>query len=220
MKTILHILLLTVLTTVACAQTTGEWLRQKQTQEKYLVQQIAALQAYAGTLRQGYVLAKQGLSTVQHIRNGDLGLHQVFFNSLRQVHPLVRNSSPAQETLRFQTAILEAFASHLPRLQRSELLTDSERAYLQQVYTAVLAACTADMATFGLVLTPGKMEMQDASRLEQLEALCLHYRERYQFTRSFLGQAWLLVAQRSRQQQDTRATGSLHNIHPFNAPDR
>ena len=55
--------LLILSTMVLCAdnlsaQTVAEWFRQKATQRKYLLQQIAALHVYSGYLSKGYSIAK------------------------------------------------------------------------------------------------------------------------------------------------------------------
>ena len=49
------------------AQTWAEWFRQKATQKKYLLQQIAALHVYSGYLSKGYSIAKDGLNTIKSI---------------------------------------------------------------------------------------------------------------------------------------------------------
>ena len=50
MKKLLIMFLLGMLATTTQAQTFAEWFKQKKTQKKYLVQQIAALQVYIGCL--------------------------------------------------------------------------------------------------------------------------------------------------------------------------
>ena len=51
------------------AQTLAEWVSQKVTQKKYLLQQIAALQVYSGYLSKGYSIAKDGLNTTFNQQN-------------------------------------------------------------------------------------------------------------------------------------------------------
>ncbi len=58
------------------AQTPDEWFRQKATQKKYLIQQNAAFQVYLDYVQKGYAIAQKGLTTIGHIKQGDLDLHQ------------------------------------------------------------------------------------------------------------------------------------------------
>ena len=60
------------------AQTFSEWFRQKKTQEKYLIQQIAGLEVYAGYLKKGYKIFDTGSKTISKIKSGDLNMHQLF----------------------------------------------------------------------------------------------------------------------------------------------
>lgn len=185
----------------ASAQTFEEWFRQEQTQEKYLVQQIAALQAYSGTLRQGYETARLGISTVQQIKNGDLGLHQVFFRSLRQVNPLLRDTRLATDILSLLAATLRGLEATARFTAGTGQLTAAEQAYGQQVKARVLEACSRDTETLWLLLTDDALEMPDNSRLLQLEALYGSARDHYRFTQSFLEQVQLLAVQREKEQQ-------------------
>lgn len=56
-------------------QTFHEWFRQKKTQKKYLIQQIAALKVYLGYVQKGYSIAQKGLTTVSNIKKGNFDLH-------------------------------------------------------------------------------------------------------------------------------------------------
>jgi hypothetical protein len=61
------------------AQTFDEWFRQKATQEKYLAQQIAALQQYAAVARRGYQVVQQGLNMIDRLKDGEFTLHSIFY---------------------------------------------------------------------------------------------------------------------------------------------
>jgi len=194
------------------AQTFEEWFNQKETQKKYLVQQIAALRAYAGTLRQGYALLEKGTSTVQQIKNGDLGLHRDFFGSLKSVKPLIRSSPKAADILSYQAAILREFTRTLAALRRSGLLTASEADYLEKVQDRVLAECGRDLEALRLLLAEGELGMADDKRLARLDALHARTREHYRFTLSFTRRARLLVLQRARKKADIQTMQGLYGI--------
>ncbi|MGB4400952.1 MAG: hypothetical protein WBJ10_16380, partial [Daejeonella sp.] len=57
------------------AQTWDEIFKQKETQKKYLVQQLAALKLYAGYLKKGYDIADKGISSIKAFSNGEFKLH-------------------------------------------------------------------------------------------------------------------------------------------------
>ncbi len=64
MKTILLVIATVLLFQSANAQTWDEWFKQKKTQKKYLVQQIAALRVYLDYLKKGYTVVHNGLNTI------------------------------------------------------------------------------------------------------------------------------------------------------------
>jgi len=202
MKTLFFLVLFIWISVSASAQAFDEWFRQEHTQEKYLVQQIAALQAYSGTLRQGYEIARQGISTVRQIKNGDLGLHRVFFHSLRQVNPLFRDSGLVRDILSLQEALLRGLSANDSFHTTPNYLTTAEQAYLQQVKGKILEACLRDMEKLWLLIRADVLAMPDHSRLQHFEALHRSTLDRYQFLQSFLKRVQLLRLQRAKELQD------------------
>lgn len=206
---LLIFILLTSITLPTRAQTWSEWFRQRETQKDYLVQQIAALQAYAGTLRQGYQVLAQGISTVQQIRQSDLGLHQVFFHSLLQINPTLLPPAQLADIIGWQAALQRDLAL-LQSDQHLQHLRDEERAYLRQVSALVRQACLKDLESLALLSTADKLALPDAEWLGQVDALHQAMRSHYQFTRHLLGQAQALATQRRHEQENLRRTGTLY----------
>src|SRR3954462_11965140 len=105
MKTPLLSILLLSLGSTLSAQTFSEWFRQNKTQKKYLLEQIAALEVYAGYLQKGYAIAKDGLNTINSIRHGDFELHDNHFQSFRKINPTIRNLGELTEIKSLQEQI-------------------------------------------------------------------------------------------------------------------
>src|SRR5674476_818487 len=99
MKKLFIILTLIFIAADSHAQTWDEWFAQKQTQKKYLLQQIAALQTYISTAEKGYKIASDGIHTISNIKNGELNLHSLFFNSLKTVNPKIKNATIVAEII-------------------------------------------------------------------------------------------------------------------------
>src|SRR5260221_4860823 len=105
MKMIFIILSLFVCIQAGHAQTYDEWFRQKKTQKKYLLQQIAALQVYIDYAKKGYDIASKGLNTIRDIKNGDFNLHRDFFGSLKQVNPKIKKYAKVADIIAYQVSI-------------------------------------------------------------------------------------------------------------------
>ena len=76
--------------TQANAQLLGGIFSQKSTDLKLVGQQIALLQVYTGWLEKGYHIARQGLTLIGKIKDGEFNLHTGYFNNLSAVNPNLR----------------------------------------------------------------------------------------------------------------------------------
>jgi hypothetical protein len=72
------------------AQFWNELFRQKKTQKKYLLQQIAALKQYAMLLKNGYRVVNEGLTFINDVKHGHFTLDNRYFQSLKIVNPSVK----------------------------------------------------------------------------------------------------------------------------------
>ena len=122
------------------AQTWSEWFRQKKTQKKYLLQQIAALQVYADYASKGYGIARDGLGIIGNIRKGDFSMHSNYFSSLIKVNPQVRGSIRRSQALSLCSWVLSSQAKHaLSQFNRTtNNLPPAEVAYLRNVFKNLL----------------------------------------------------------------------------------
>ena len=108
MKTRLLLFLL-LITGVSKAQTWEEFSKQKETQKKYLLQQLAALKVYAGYLKKGYTIVTDGLNSIKGFTKAELNLHDTFFKSKKSVNPAVVNQKMLDDIYVFQRSILKNF---------------------------------------------------------------------------------------------------------------
>lgn len=70
------------------AQTFEEFFKQKKTQKKYLLEQIAALQTYAELAKKGYAIVSGGLSFIGDIKNGKFSLDKAYFDGLHRANDM------------------------------------------------------------------------------------------------------------------------------------
>ncbi|MET4083910.1 hypothetical protein ABIB40_003883 [Pedobacter sp. UYP30] len=178
-------------------QTFSEWFSQKKTQKKYLIEQIAALQIYAGYVKKGYSIASQGVNTIKDIKNGEFGLHSTFINGLKTVSPVIRNSSKVVEIINFQLEISKALNS----LKSNEWLSATNQSYIRKVKDKVMEDCAEDLEDLLLVITSGKVAMKEVERLERLEKVYNSMRNKAEFTQSFCSQVGLLIRQKENSQR-------------------
>jgi hypothetical protein len=108
------------------SQTLAEWTKQKKTQIKYLLQQIAANKVYLDYIEKGYGIAKDGLNTIQNFKKGDFSLHQEFIASLSKVNPKIKSYSRVADVISYQIRIVKDMATVTKNLRESEQFSPEE----------------------------------------------------------------------------------------------
>lgn len=191
----------------AHAQTWGEWFRQKHTQKKYLLEQIAALQVYTGYVKKGYGIAREGLGTVRQITDGEFRLHELFISGLKKVSPAVGNDARIADIVAMEIGIVRSFG----RLLDLQGLSVDRSAYLRSVKTAVMEACLDDLAELLLVVTSGKVEMGDSERLSRLEGIYLRMQDRSGFVRDFSAKVLQLTKQIDGENKGVKQLGGFYD---------
>lgn len=191
------------------SQTWNEIFRQKKTQEKYLLEQIAALKVYSGYLKKGYEIVDDGLETVKHFTNGEFSLHQGFIFSLKAVNPLVRNNTKVAEIIALQLAINKRFNA----IRDHPMVSSTNQHYIIEVKEELMKACAADMDGLLLVITANKLEMPDDERIKRLDKVYLEMQDKSAFSQYFANQVSLLIQQRVKEHQ------SINHLKEFYGTD-
>jgi len=173
------------------AQTWNEIFRQKKTQQKYLLEQLAALRIYTGYLKKGYELVNGGLNTIKDITNGEFGLHDAFISGLKKVSPLVKNNTKVAEIIQMQLATSRAFNA-----LKADLNLTVSNAYITEVRENLWQESLKDLEELLLVVTSGRMEMSDSERINRLDQLYLSMVEKSAFVQHFCTEIQSLIRQR------------------------
>jgi hypothetical protein len=178
------------------AQTYNELFRQKKTQEKYLLKQIAYLKLYADQAWKGYELVSGGLETINDFTSGEFKLHEAFISALSKVSSLVRKDIRVAEIIKFQLSINASFRA---LLKSSALAQAPNQIYYQQVQENVMSECNADLDELMDIVLSGSLEMNDAERLARLKKIHSSMQEKASFTRWFCTEAQLLSQAQKRE---------------------
>lgn len=211
---------LMILLMVPCifyGQTTGEWLNQKETQRKYLQQQVAALRTYIDYAKKGYSIAKMGLTKVRDIKEGDFNLHNDFLNSFQRVNPAIKSYSKVADIIALQLNITAKMKDVLNGLQETKMFSTGELDYCSGVIKNLLNSCAENMEELIMVISEGKLDsdsyrMSDAERLKRIDALYADMQDKAAFCSSFSGDMALLTVQRIREFQDVKISKILNGI--------
>ena len=212
MKKLLVIALLLFATHSINAQTWDEWFRQKATQKKYLLQQIASLQLYADYLSEGYSIAKKGLHVIQDIKHGDFNLHSDYFSSLQSVPPKIKGYTKTIEIISLQINISKQIIRTIKDCKVTNQLTGNEIEYIQNVFQKVLNDCAELIDLLNPILTDNKLSMKHDERISAIDRICVEMQDNYAFTVSFGNSAKALCAQRDQETHELLTEQKLNGL--------
>jgi hypothetical protein len=197
-----------VLATTVKAQTFAEWFDQKNTQKKYLLQQIAALQVYAAYYKQGNSIAHNGLGSITGSLTSENGLHASYYNKLQTASPVVKNNKQVSDIMQWQKDIL----SRMANLDKTANLTDNEKKYIVQVKAALFNDCDEQITELQNVVTDNKLQMSDEERLKHIGVIHKAMQDNYRFASSFADQVKVYAFQRVQENNNIIAEKKIYGI--------
>ncbi len=212
MKKILLLLVASMVSLLCFSQTWDEWFRQKKTQKKYLLEQIAALRVYLGYAKQGYSIAKKGLGTINDIKHGDFHLHDGYFNSLKAVNPEIKNYAKVADIIALQLKIVKQSRQCMIAVRELGQFTPAEMDQCALVFSNLLTDCVKNIDELMLLITSGKIEMKDDERLKRINALYSDMQDKYGFCSSYTEEMTLLTVQRMREQYEVNLSRKLNGL--------
>jgi hypothetical protein len=194
------------------AQTWAEWFDQKKSQIEHLVDQIGALEVYAGSLEKGYDIAHSGLTAIHNIKKGDFSLHSDYFSSLTQVSSPIKTYWKIADILETEIRIVRACASEGQLLKTGRLFSDEEIHYCSSVFSSVLEGCGDLTSQLIDLITDGKLQMKDDERLGRIDEVHAAMNDREKFILSFSQGIKTLALQRAKEENDLKVLHLLYGV--------
>lgn len=209
MKKTILICYLAFLSLPTHSQTFEEWWKQKDTQKKYLAEQIAALGAYSAVLKEGYEIASQGLGLVHSIQKGEYGQHQGYFNSFSSVNPQIKNHPSADRVARLYSKTFQLTQQIPGKLFPSPYLKKSEEQVIRHVLLEIQEDSDQILSELETLLSDGSLQMKDTDRSKAITSLNQRMEEVYSFTMGYYQDCQILQSQRLKESQAIKQHQSL-----------
>lgn len=182
----------------ANSQTLNELVKQKQTKLKYIVQQIAAFQVYAGYLQKGYEIVDKGWNTVNDIKHGDFDLHNNYFTSLKQVNSSIGDYNKIEGITNLQLQILQVDDATKKFTQSNENIQAKEKSYINNVLEKMLSRCADDLDQLKALTTNDSLSMKNEERLMRIDNLYSNMQDKYAFEKYFQSSVQTLALLRAK----------------------
>lgn len=200
----------TIITTIALLLTLGS--SAQSSQDRVMLQQIAALKTYGNYIKKGYRVAKDGLDFIGRLKDGELNLHALFFEGLENVSPFIRNYPKAAAILELNGKIEKVEAKLTEQLAADDLFYGDEKDYIRRVMTRVLTACADDIEALQDIVSENNIVADDAERIKRIDALHNSMEDRFSFTLAFYNECKALAASRGQELSNVRQVRKLHNL--------
>lgn len=183
----------------AIGQTTDEWLRQKSTQRKYLLQQVAALRTYGQYLKNGYGVIRDGSGLIKDITAGEFNLHREYFGSLKAVNPALLKNDKVEAILSMQQAMEQSRHKMRNKSGNTTDYNKNENRQFRKLLDGLESDCTMLMEDLLLVLTDGKLELTDDERIERIGKIHTATQNLYSIHRRTANMLWSIRSQREQE---------------------
>lgn len=212
--TITILLVIPSLGTHAQTPNFNEMFKQKKTQIRYLVAQIAALQVYLEKLKEGYEIVDKGLTNIGSIKDGKFSMDKDYLNSLREISPVVSTSPLFDQIAYYNTHILDGLRNLEGEVRKDDNFSPSERDYVSGIRQRAVAQSKARLDELEWLITPGQSEMTDDERIGHLEQLHAQFNRSFLFTRELIQSTRLLARQRAKERHTIEVLRKLYGVVP------
>ena len=214
MKKVLMLLvfMLVFSSTEVAAQNWNEWFKQKKTQRRYLVKQIALLQVYIGHVKKGVKIVQKGLRTIENVKNGDFNLHRDFFSALNNVNPHIANSAKVADIIAYQIFIMRQFGEINRYCKSNKHFTAEEIRYVADVYANLLFLCDANLSELLSIIRPDKTKMTDDERLARIDLIHEDMIDKHAFVQSFGQDAYMIAHERETEMRQLDMINANHGL--------
>ena len=185
---------------------------QKKTKLKYIAQQIALFEVYAGYLKNGYDITQDGLKVISDIKHGDFDLHNDYFTSLKKVNVAIKDYAQADSTAHIHEEILNVSDNINKFIQDNENIQEQEKNYIKKVMSNLLYECDENMSQLLMLTTDSTAALKDNERLKRICNINTDMKDKYSFARYFENEIKTLALLRSKNMNDANASKLLYGI--------
>jgi len=178
------------------AQTWAEWTEQKRTQLKYLANAIVANKVYIDYAKEGYAIVSAGLATIQSIKEGDFRLHQLFFDELQRVNPVIKGWEITVKLPLLFADITKMITTIDRFVREDEMLNAEERRYALQFCKGMNKRCAEAIERLTALLSDGALSMSDDERMKGIQLINDDAKKWWIVVNDFAGELKALAIQR------------------------
>lgn len=176
------------------------------------IEKLSQLKSILSDLYKGYEILKTGYSTIKDISQGNFNLHKAFLDGLLAVSPAVKKYQRIADIIELQARIVTEYKAAFKRYRNQSHFNADELEYIANVYRTLIDKSAKNLENLIGILTAGKLRMNDAQRLKQIDGIYMDTRDQFQFLRKFNNGTDVLVVNRLMQHNDVLTLRNLYGI--------
>lgn len=179
---------------------------------KKYIEQIGLLRTYYRQAKEGYRIVDKGLTTIHDIKNGEFGLHDLYYRSLKKVNPNIRRLSKVDAAIETGSAIFKTAGHALSNSKTSLWLSTPEKSYVGNVLENLLRKTDDDLSQLERLVTDDSLQLTDDERIERIDKVYTALVSKSAFLQQFTSALQVLVTSRSKGFEDQRQVRQLFNL--------
>jgi hypothetical protein len=157
-------------------------------------------------------MSKQKLTEITGWVGKQRDLYKNYYEELYRVKSTVADYQRIRNIISRQGQLMAEYQRAWRQLQQDRHFSPDELNYMAQVYSGILKESAKNLDQVFLVLEPFTTQMNDAQRLEIIQAATFRVEANYQDLKMFNQQNRLLSMQRAKAQQDVMAVRKLYGL--------
>lgn len=162
------------------------------------IQKLNQLKSILSQMRKGYQILTTGYNTVKDLSQGNFSLHKTFLDGLLEVSPTVKKYKRVAEIVSIQQKLVRQYKGAFFEFGNSDAFSVDEIEYLEKIYSNLFDRSLKDLEELLMVITAGKLRMNDAERLGAIDRIYHDMRNKLDFLQRFNEKTTLLGAQRNK----------------------
>jgi hypothetical protein len=168
------------------------------------IEKLAQLKMQLQNMYKGYAILANGYSNIKNQSLANFVLHKDYIEALSTISPAVRNDPAINESLQLFTQIQSGYDAAYKKIRSYGVFNAGEIDFFCNGCAKILSSSNQNIDEMKLVLTPNKLQMNEADRLEMLESLRSDLEKQLSQLRNFTAQADQIQIQRTKNKKDNQ----------------
>ncbi|MDF2190507.1 TerB family tellurite resistance protein [Paraflavitalea sp. CAU 1676] len=174
------------------------------------IQKLNQLKEILSQMKDGYEILTKGYNTVKNLSESNFNLHNLFLSALWEASPTVKKYHKVVEIVNMQRKIVKSCRSLLFDSDLRLIFQQKELSYMKEVLKSILDRSVKNMEELLLVITAGKVRMNDAERLTAIDGVFERNARLLESVSTFIDRVKLMGMQRKNQLKENNTINKLY----------